>query len=110
MEVKAAAKYMWLSAQKARLVGRNIHGLPVEKAMYILKFTPKKAAAMINKVLHSAVANASQISGLDVDRLKVKRVQIDVGPTKKRFMPRAMGRASKIIKRTCHITVIVEES
>jgi len=110
METRAVAKYLRLSAQKARLVARNIKGLPVEDAMNILRFTPKKAARMISKVLHSAVANAEQLPGVDVDSLVVKQVLIDEGPTLKRIMPRAMGRANRILKRTSHITVVVEES
>lgn len=110
METRAVAKYVRLSAQKGRLVARNIKGLPVEDAMNILRFTPKKAARMISKVLHSAVANAEQLPGVDVDSLVVKQVVIDEGPTMKRIMPRAMGRANRILKRTAHITVVVEES
>jgi len=110
METRAIAKYVRLSPQKARLVARNIKGLPVEDAMNILRFTPKKAAEMISKVLHSAIANAEQLPGVDVDSLVVKQVVIDEGPTMKRIMPRAMGRANRILKRTAHITVVVEES
>ncbi|WP_028587356.1 50S ribosomal protein L22 [Desulfocurvus vexinensis] len=110
METRAIAKYVRLSPQKARLVARNIKGLPVEDAMNILRFTPKKAAEMIGKVLHSAIANAEQLPGVDVDSLVVKQVVIDEGPTMKRIMPRAMGRANRILKRTAHITVVVEES
>ena len=110
MEAKATAKYMRVSAQKARLVARNIKGLPVEDAINILKFTPKKAARILGKVLDSAVANAEQVPGVDVDALSVKQVIINEGPTWKRFMPRAMGRVTRILKRTSHITVVVEES
>lgn len=110
METRAVAKYLRLSPQKARLVARNIKGMPVEDAMNILRFTPKKAARMISKVLHSAVANAEQLPGVDVDSLVVKQVLVNEGPTMKRIMPRAMGRANRILKRTAHITVVVEES
>jgi large subunit ribosomal protein L22 len=110
MKAHAIAKYIRISPRKARLVARNIEGLPVEQAMNILKFTPKKAAELINKVLHSAVANAAQQPNVDVDSLHVQRVIVNEGPSWKRFMPRAMGRVNKIIKRTSHITVIVEES
>lgn len=110
METRAVAKYLRLSPQKARLVARNVKGLPVEDAMNILRFTPKKAARMISKVLHSAVANAEQLPGVDVDSLVVKQVLVNEGPTMKRIIPRAMGRANRILKRTAHITVIVEES
>ncbi len=110
MEARALAKYIRVSPQKARLVARNIQGRPVEEAMNILKFTPKKAAKLIGKVLHSAVANAEQISGVDIDALVVKSVVINPGPTWKRIMPRSMGRAYRILKRTSHICVVVEES
>lgn len=110
MEARALAKYIRVSPQKARLVAHNIQGRPVEEAMNILKFTPKKAAKLIGKVLHSAVANAEQISGVDIDTLIVKSVFINPGPTWKRIMPRSMGRAYKILKRTSHICVVVEES
>ena len=109
MEAKAIAKYQRISAQKARLVANNIKGMAVGQAVSVLKFTPKKAAELIGKVLRSAVANAEQ-ANIDVDDLLVKDVVVNEGPTWKRFMPRAMGRANRIIKRTSHITVIVEES
>ncbi|WP_461210856.1 50S ribosomal protein L22 [Desulfocurvus sp. DL9XJH121] len=110
MEMKAVAKYVRLSPQKARLVAENVKGLPVEDAMNLLRFTPKKAAKLINKVLNSAVANAEQLPGVDIDNLVVKQVLIDGGPTLKRIRPRAMGRANRILKRTSHITVVVAES
>ncbi|MBU1001470.1 MAG: 50S ribosomal protein L22 [Proteobacteria bacterium] len=110
METKAVAKYQRLSAQKARLVARNVLGMPVEDAINVLRFTPKKAAKLIGKVLHSAVANAEQLPGVDVDNLVVKQVLVDEGPTLKRIKPRAMGRANRILKRTSHITVVVAES
>ncbi|SMF08087.1 50S ribosomal protein L22 [Desulfovibrio gilichinskyi] len=110
MEARAIAKYMRISAQKVRLVAENIKGKPVEEALNILKFTPKKGAEMLSKVLYSAVANAEQIPGVDVDTLRVSIVKIDEGPTWKRIQPRAMGRAFRILKRTSHITVVVKES
>ncbi len=109
MQSSATAKYIRVSAFKARLVARNIQDLPVEEAINILKFTPKKAAEVIGKVLNSALANAEQISGVNVDSLAVKQVIINEGPTWKRFMPRSMGRANRINKRTSHITVVLEE-
>jgi large subunit ribosomal protein L22 len=109
METRAVAKYIRISPQKARLVARNIKGMPVEEAMNVLRFTPKKAAGIISKVLGSAIANAEQLPGVDVDTLYVKQVVVNEGPTWKRIMPRAMGRANRILKRTSHITVIVEE-
>lgn len=110
MKAKATAKFIRVSPRKARLVAKNIKGLPVEEAMNILKFTPKKAARVIDKVLKSAVANAEQLPGIDVDSLTIDQIIIDGGPTWKRHMPRAMGRVTRIIKRTSHITVVVEES
>jgi large subunit ribosomal protein L22 len=110
MEAKAIAKYMRISPRKVRLVADNIKGLKVEDAANILRFTPKKAAKFINKVLHSAVANAEQMPGVDIDSLYVKSVIVNEGPTWKRIMPRAMGRAYRILKRTSHITVVVDES
>ncbi len=110
MEARATAKFIRISPQKTRLVARNINGLPVEDALNVLKFTPKKAAFEVSKVLHSAVANAEQIPGVDIDSLTVKQVIVNPGPMWKRIMPRAMGRAYRILKRTSHITVVVEES
>ena len=109
METRAIARYIRISPQKARLVARNIQGRPVEDAVNILKFTPKKAARLISKVLSSALANAEHNTSLDIDGLFVKQVRIDEGPTWKRIKPRAMGRANRILKRTSHITVIVDE-
>jgi len=109
METRAIARYIRISPRKARLVARNVQGKPVEDALNILKFTPKKAAGLISKVLSSALANAEQNTSLDIDNLFVKQVRIDEGPTLKRIKPRAMGRANRILKRTSHITVIVDE-
>ncbi|WP_432735573.1 50S ribosomal protein L22 [Maridesulfovibrio sp. FT414] len=109
MEARAIAKYMRISARKVRLVAENIKGKPVEEALNILKFTPKKGAEMLSKVLYSAVANAEQIPGVDVDSLRVDTVKVDEGPTWKRIQPRAMGRAYRIRKRTSHITIVVKE-
>jgi large subunit ribosomal protein L22 len=110
METRAVAKFIHVSPRKARLVAENIKGKPVEDALNILRFTPKKAAGLIGKVLTSAVANAEQLPGIDVDALYVKQVLINPGPTLKRIMPRAMGRATRVRKRTSHITVVVEEA
>lgn len=109
MEAKAIAKFVRISPRKTRLVAANIKGMPVEDALNILKFTPKKAARVLGKVLYSAVANAEQLPGMDVDSLFVKSVVVNEGPTWKRIMPRAMGRAYRIRKRTSHITVVVDE-
>ncbi len=109
MEAKAVAKYVRISPRKTRLVADNIRGMGVEDAMNVLRFTPKKAATELHKVLKSAVANAGQLPGVDVDSLYIKSVIINEGPTWKRIMPRAMGRAYRILKRTSHITVVVDE-
>lgn len=108
MEARAIAKYVSISPQKTRLVAANIKGKSVEDAVNILKFTPKKSAAVLSKVLHSAIANAEQ-NGSDVDNLYVKFVKVDGGPTAKRIQPRSMGRAFRILKRTSHVTIIVDE-
>ncbi|MBD5416089.1 MAG: 50S ribosomal protein L22 [Desulfovibrio sp.] len=109
MESRAIAKYQRVSPRKARLVARNVQGLGVEEAMNLLRFTPNKPAGIIYGVVKSALANASQLGGVDVDAMVVKEVLVNEGPTWKRFMPRAQGRASKIHKRTSHITVILQE-
>ncbi len=109
MEVKAVHKYARSSAQKARLVADQVRGLPVQKALDLLQFSPRKAAALIRKVVLSAVANAESNNGLDVDSLVISKIMVDEGPSLKRIMPRAKGRADRIVKRTSHITVIVAD-
>jgi large subunit ribosomal protein L22 len=99
-----------LSAQKGRLVADQIRNLPVERALDILTFSNKKAAALIKKVLESAIANAEHNDGADIDELKVKAICVDEGPTLKRWRARAKGRGNRILKRTSHITVTVAES
>ncbi len=98
-----------LSAQKARLVADQIRGKKAEEALNILEFSPKKAAKIIKKVLESAIANAENNDGADIDELKVSTIFVDEGITLKRIRPRAKGRADRIDKRTCHITVKVSE-
>lgn len=109
MEAKAISRYVRISPQKTRLVSANIKGKPVEDALNILKFTPKKSAELLLKTLYSAISNAENVNGLNVDALYVKNVIVDEGPTWKRIQPRAMGRAYRVLKRTSHITVVVEE-
>ncbi len=109
MKAEATAKFVRISARKVRLVADNIKDKPVEDALNLLKFTPKKAAFELHKVLYSAVANAEQQAGVDVDNLKVSQVLVNEGPTWKRIRPRAMGRAYRVRKRTSHITVVVKE-
>lgn len=107
MEVAAKLKYARLSVQKCRLVCDQIRGKSVEHALDILKFSNKKAAAVVKKVLESAIANAEHNAGADVDELTVKTVFADQGTTYKRMHARAKGRGCRILKPTCHITVIV---
>ncbi len=109
MEVKAVAKYIRISPQKARLVADVVRGMDAGQALTILRFMPKKGAAIIRKVLESAVANADQMDTVDVDTLYVKEILVDGGPMLKRFRPRAQGRANRILKRSSHITVVVDE-
>ncbi|WP_457574914.1 50S ribosomal protein L22 [Desulfolithobacter sp.] len=110
METKAVAKYIRISPQKARLVADVVRGKDVETAITTLKFMPKKAARILRKVIESAVANAEQTDTIDVDTLYVKSIEINGGPMLKRYRPRAMGRATRILKRTSHITVVVDEA
>lgn len=110
MQAEARIKYARISAQKARLVADQICGLQVEQAIDLLAFSPKKGAGIIRKVLESAIANAEHNEGADVDELKVAGVQVNEGPTMKRIRARAKGRASRIFKRTSHISVTVAES
>ncbi|MDA3971714.1 MAG: 50S ribosomal protein L22 [Desulfobulbaceae bacterium] len=109
MEAKAKARFIRISPQKARLVADTIRGKNVGDAITTLRFTPKKGARILRKVIESAVANASQNDSIDIDTLFVKTVFVDGGPMLKRIRPRAMGRASRILKRTSHITVVLDE-
>ncbi|WP_028304205.1 50S ribosomal protein L22 [Oceanospirillum maris] len=109
MEVAAKLRGARLSAQKARLVADQVRGLPVAEALNLLTFSPKKAAALVKKVLESAIANAEHNEGADIDELRVSTVFVDEGMTMKRIRPRAKGRADRILKRTCHITVKVAD-
>ncbi|MDO8331299.1 MAG: 50S ribosomal protein L22 [Fluviicoccus sp.] len=109
MEVVAKLRGAPISAQKARLVADLVRGKPVDQALNILAFSNKKAAAFLKKVLESAIANAEHNNGADVDELKVSTIFVDEGTSLKRIMPRAKGRADRITKRTCHITVKVAE-
>ncbi len=109
MEVTARYRHASISAQKVRLVADQIRGLSAESAINLLRFSTKKAATLIKKTLDSAIANAEHNAGADVDELKVSRIFIDEGPTAKRFRARARGRANQILKRHCHITVVVSD-
>ncbi len=109
MEVAAKLTGARLSAQKARLVADQIRGKGVEQALDTLAFSTKKGAGIIKKVLESAIANAEHNEGADVDSLKVSTIFVDEGTSLKRVSPRAKGRADRITKRTCHITVKVAD-
>ena len=109
MEVVAKLRGARLSAQKARLVADQIRGKGVEEALQLLTFSTKKGAHIVKKVLDSAIANAEHNEGADMDELRVSTIFVDEGMTMKRIMPRAKGRADRILKRTCHITVKVAD-
>lgn len=107
MEVAAKLRYARISPQKCRLVADQVRGKPVEQALQILSFSPKKAAGIVKKVLESAIANAEHNEGADIDELKVSRIFVDEGPSMRRWKPRAKGRVNHILKRTSHLTVMV---
>jgi len=108
-EVAAILRGAQISAQKVRLVADQIRGKNVADALILLEFSPKKGADLMKKVLESAIANAEHNEGADVDELNVSTVFVDEGTTMKRIRPRAKGRADRILKRSCHITVKVSE-
>ena len=107
MEAKAILRTARISPQKARLVADQVRGMQASRAYELLQFSDKKAAHMIGKVLWSAISNAENNLGADIDELKVATVMVDEGPVLKRFMARAKGRGTRILKRTSHITVVV---
>jgi large subunit ribosomal protein L22 len=109
MEARAVNRHVRISPQKARLVADLIRGKNVGDALMLLEFVPKKAARLISKTLKSVVANAESQQRVDLDRLFVSRVMIDAGTTLKRSLPRAHGRATPLLKRTSHITIVVDE-
>jgi len=110
MEALAKHKFARISPQKARLVADQVRGKSVDQALEILAFSNKKAAELIKKVLESAIANAEHNEGADIDDLSVAKIYVDEGPTMKRIMPRAKGRADRILKRSSHITVVVADA
>ena len=110
MEVAARLRGARISAQKTRLVANQVRGLRVEQALNILNYSPKKAAGIVKKVLESAIANAENNHGADVDELKVSTVFVDEGTTLKRFRARAKGRGNRILKQSCHITLMVSDN
>ena len=107
METQASLRGVRLSAQKGRLVADLVRGKPVEQALNILTFSPKKAAKIVKKVLESAIANAEHNDGADIDELKVKTIYVDKAESLRRFTARAKGRGNVILKQTCHIYVAV---
>ncbi|KMV28581.1 50S ribosomal protein L22 [Photobacterium swingsii] len=109
MEAIAKHRFARISPQKARLVADQLRGKPVDQALEILQFSNKKAADLIKKVLESAIANAEHNEGADIDDLNVAKIFVDEGPIMKRIMPRAKGRADRILKRSSHITVVVAD-
>jgi len=109
METIAKHRQANISAQKTRLVADQVRGMPVEQALNLLTFSKKKAAVLVKKVLESAIANAEHNDGADIDELIVSTIFVDEGPTLKRLKARAKGRADRIFKRTCNITVKVSD-
>lgn len=109
MEVSAIARRIRISPQKVRLLADQIRGKDVASALDLLNYSTKAAATPVRKVLESAIANAEHNLGADVDELRVARIFVDEGMTLKRIKPRAKGRADRIFKRTCHITVAVSD-
>jgi large subunit ribosomal protein L22 len=109
MLTQAVLKFVRLSPQKARLVADLVRGKKVGDAVNTLKFSNQRAAGILKKVLESAIANAENNNGADVDELKVREIFVDEGPVMKRISPRAKGRADRISKRTSHITIRVGE-
>jgi large subunit ribosomal protein L22 len=109
MEWVSTLKHARIAPRKARLVAALVRGKRVEEALGLLQFTPKGAAAVIKKVIESALDSASKASGVDEDKLFISRITVDEGPIAKRWTPRAMGRATRIRKRTSHICVALDE-
>jgi len=110
MQATAILRNARISPQKVRLVADQVRGMQVEKAEQLLKFSPKKAAHLVQKVLLSAVANAEHNDGADIDDLSIATIMVDEGPTLKRGRARAKGRGTRILRRCSHITVIVADS
>ncbi len=108
MEIRAAARFVRISPRKARLIMAQVRGKRVEEALNLLSFAPQKGARIVKKLIHSAVANAQENAKVDVDSLYIARIYADEGPTLKRWLPRAQGRATRIRKRTSHLTVVLD--
>jgi large subunit ribosomal protein L22 len=110
MEIKACDKHVGISAQKVRLIADLVRGMPVSDAISTIEYTPKAGSRYVGKLLNSAVANAGSREGIDVDTLFVKKIFVDEGPTMKRFRAKSMGRGTRILKRSCHITIVLDEA
>jgi large subunit ribosomal protein L22 len=110
VEIKASAKYLRISPYKLRLVAQPLKGKKVEEVLALLRFLPQRGARLLRKVMEAAVANAEQRPQVDVDTLYLKGIRIDGGPSLKRLRPRAMGRVNRILKRSSHITVVLDEA
>jgi len=110
MEIKAKSRMIRISPTKVRIVAEQIKKKNINEAMGMLTFMPQKASYILKKLLNSAIANAKQKKYIDIDNLYVKNILVDEGPALKRFLPRAMGRATRIRKRMSHITMILDES
>jgi large subunit ribosomal protein L22 len=109
MTSSATLRHLRIAPRKVRAIADLVRGRPVGDALNLLKFTPKAAAKPVSKLLRSAVANAEQAGDVDVDRLVVKTITVDQGASLRRFMPRAMGRATKILKKTSHVQVTLSD-
>ncbi len=109
MDARASLKLLRMSPRKVRLVADLVRGKSVAQAVNTLRFTPRAAAAPLKKLIESAIANAENNHGLDIDTLWLKEVRVDEGPTLKRFRPRAQGRAFRVRKRTSHVSVVLAE-
>ena len=109
MQVSAILRHARVSPQKCRLVADMVRGRQVGQALAVLAYTPKKGARIVRKVLESAIANAEQNLGADIDELKISRIEVDAAPVAKRFHARAKGRGNRIVKRLSHIKVTVAD-
>jgi large subunit ribosomal protein L22 len=109
MEVKAFLRYSRIGSQKARIVADLVRGKDVSQALKILTFMPQKPAAIIKKLIESAVANAEQKKSIDVDNLYVKMITVDMAPSLKRFRPRAQGRATEVKRKSSHFNLVLDE-
>lgn len=109
MEVSASLSFARVTARKMRLVADLCRGLPVQQAHFQLGYSKKKGAKLVSKLLDSAIANAKEKGGIDLDHLVVKKIWVDEGPSFKRFIPRAQGRATEIKKRSSHVHLVLDE-